>query len=350
MKKVALLIDSLSSGGAEKMVANLSHSLVAKGYSVTTIIMQDNVEYTFSGALYNFGKIKNLHSRLSALKILKTYITAQNFNVILDHRVRNNWYKEFVLSKFIFHASKVVYCVHHYDLSLYFPKVNFPFFAKKTLVSNRKIIAVSQLAQKEIKAQLNLQSEVIYNYPEKKNVPVIPVNFSYVIAVGRLEKIKQFDVLIDCFKNSELIKNNYKLLIFGEGSQRKFLKDLIKNTNLENHIVLKGFDTEVMSYVNGAKALLMTSKGEGFPMVLIEAIQQKTPVISFDCKSGPSEIITDGINGILVSDQNKSEFTKALNILIDKESYAKLTNNLKAYNSPFTEDKIIQQWIDVIES
>ncbi|MFD1063343.1 glycosyltransferase [Winogradskyella litorisediminis] len=349
-KKICLLIDSLSSGGAERMVSNLSYSLVVKGYDVTTVIMRNEVEYNYSGKLYNFGLYKQKHSKLKAFRELKSYFKIQNFDMILDHRIRRYWWKEFLFSKAIFRPFKVIYCVHHYKLWMYFPKVNNPWLSKKTLVPNHKIVAVSQLAKSEIKKRLNLHSEVIYNYPEYKEIEAFKTAENYIIAVGRLEPIKQFDVLIECYEKSNLKDENFKLLIFGEGSQRQKLQDMIAIKNLENQVVLKGFSVNVSEYIKSAKALVMSSEGEGFPMVLIEAIQLKTPVISFNCKSGPSEIIENGINGILVDDQNKEALTAALNKIIDKEFYLELNQNLQSYKSPFTEQNIIKQWVNLIDN
>lgn len=350
-KKICLLIDRLNSGGAEKMVTNLSKSFINKGYEVTTVIMRDDVVYDYAGKLYNFGVIKVQHSRIKSLKIFKSFFEKENFDIILDHRVRMFWIKEFLFSKYVFKKFSLIYGVHHYDLSLYFPLASIPFLSKLTLVKNRRIIAVSKMAKQEIEKKLKLKSQVIYNYPEEKaSIEKVDVGFEYIIAVGRLEKIKQFDVLIKAYKSSKLSKAQNKLLIFGEGSQYDNLQSLIAKYNLKNFVILKGFSTNIDSYMQSAKALIMSSKNEGFPMVLIEAIQLKTPVVSFDCKSGPSEIIENEVNGLLVKNQDVDALSKALNRLLNFNFYNQLKNNLEHYNSPFTEEKIIQQWIDLIET
>ena len=93
----------------------------------------------------------------------------------------------------------------------------------------------------------------------------------------------------------------------------------------------------------------MTSKSEGFPMVLIEAISLKTPVVSFNFASGPSEIISQNNNGILVKNQDKLEMITVLNKLVDNDFYSDLKKRLNNYDFPFKKEKIIQQWIDIIE-
>lgn len=350
-KKVCLLIDSLSSGGAEKMVANLSKSLTNKNYHVIIVTMLDSIVYDYNAELFNFGKLKSKHNKFKSFLEFKAYFKTQKFDCVLDHRIRNNWLKEFLFSKLIFRNNYVIYCVHHSDLSMYFPKVNIPFLTKLTLVKNRDIVAVSKLAKAKIQKQLNLKSQVIYNYPlNLKTDSINNPKFEFIIAVGRLTKIKQFDVLIDCYNNSLLPDTNIKLLIFGEGVEQQNLQNQIVKLGLEDKVILKGFSTQILSYVNKSKALVMSSMSEGFPMVLIEAIQQKTPVISFDCESGPNEIIIPNKNGILVKDQDKTELTKALNKLIDKDYYSSLCKSLETYDSPFTEKNSINKWIALIET
>lgn len=348
-KKIALLIDSLSSGGAEKMVANLSKSFVDKGYDVTIIIMQDEVKYNYSGNLYNFGKLKVKYSKLKAFFVFKNYFKTQHFDAIIDHRVRKIWLKEFIFATLVFKKSRVIYVVHHYDLTLYFPSL-FSFLSKLTIVKNASVIAVSKRIKEKVKTKLNINSQVIYNFPEAIcNIEGVSLSFKFIIAVGRLEKIKQFDSLINSYYSSKLPENNIKLLIFGEGSERVKLQTLIEQKQLTNRVELKGFKTNVGSYIKSAEALIMSSEKEGFPMVLIEAVQLKTSVISFNCPSGPEEIISDGVNGILVENQNFNALSEAMNnLVLDQNARNKIMNNLNDYESPFKQENIIKQWETLI--
>lgn len=349
-KKVCLLTDRLSSGGAEKMVGNLSISLTKYGYDVTIVSMRNDINYDYEGTLYNFGEIKAKYSKIKSLIKFKNYFKTQKFDVILDHRVRMYWFKEFMFSNFVFKNNLVIYCVHHFKLSLYFPCSSIPFLAKQTLVKNRFFVAVSKEVKDQIKNKLNLESQIIYNYPIiTENDKTNNLDFEYIIAVGRLEKIKQFDKLINSYNASKLPKANIKLLIFGEGSQRQYLEHVINEKALESKVILKGFNGHINNFIKESKALVMTSESEGFPMVLIEALSLKTPVVSFNCKSGPSEIIQNEVNGLLVKNQDTLEMTKALNRLLDDAFYKSLKTNLEYNNVPFSEEKILQQWTALID-
>ncbi|MCB4799525.1 glycosyltransferase [Neotamlana laminarinivorans] len=350
--KICLLTDSLSSGGAEKMVANLSVSFSKKGYEVVIVLMNDNIDYNFKGRIFNFGKIKATHSIFTSFLKLRTFVKYENFDVILDHRVRDKFLKEFAFAQFIFKKAAVVYCVHSYKLNLYFSTINKKPLTRFTLVKNREIVTVSKEIKDVLNSVLSLNSTVIYNYPmfkENKKVELQELPEKYIIAVGRLDKIKQFDVLIKCYKNSNLSSHNIKLLILGEGKEKRSLANLIDRLNLDDYVHLKGFVNNPEKYIKNAKALVMSSVSEGFPMVLIEAMALKTPCVSFDCYSGPNEIIKHNINGILVEKQNKEELTKAMDkLLLDDVFYASIKRNLQSDELMFSEEKILKQWVKII--
>jgi N-acetylgalactosamine-N,N'-diacetylbacillosaminyl-diphospho-undecaprenol 4-alpha-N-acetylgalactosaminyltransferase len=128
--------------------------------------------------------------------------------------------------------------------------------------------------------------------------------------------------MIAAFHASEARTYGYKLLIVGEGLFREKLETQVKNLNIENDVVFNGQTSNPFPYYKNAYATLLTSINEGFPNVLIESLATGTPVISYDCKSGPAEIISQRTNGLLVKNQSQESFIIALNEMIsDKELY-----------------------------
>lgn len=353
-KKICLLTDSLTSGGAEKMVSNLSISLSKLDYDISIVSMNEDIIYPYTGKLFNFGKIKKTNSKLNSFLKFKTFFNTQKFDLIIDHRVRHKCLKELIFSKLVFNNENVIYCVHSFDLSLYFPCLSTPWLSRLTLVKNKKIIVVSNEIKNVLWKKLKFDSEVIYNYvfldeckPNEKAKKF--ENSDYIIGVGRLIKIKQFDVLIKCYKDSDLSQNGVKLLILGDGIERNNLAQLISDLHLKDLVQLIGFKDNSLAWIKRAKALVLSSNSEGFPMVLIEALGLKTPIISFDCKSGPNEIIKHNENGLLVEDQNTFLLTEALNKLLDTPFYEKVKENINANPNPFSEEKIIEKWVDLVE-
>lgn len=130
----------------------------------------------------------------------------------------------------------------------------------------------------------------------------------------------------------------------GNGPCKKQLDKLIIKLNLEEHVKLLPFTDNPYPLIKKARALVLSSKVEGFPMVLLEALKLNTPVISFNCKSGPNEIIKDGLNGILVEDQNQEKLIEALNKLMEVDFYDHIKKNTSVALESFSKEAILQEW------
>lgn len=356
-KSICILVDSLSSGGAERVAANLSISLTNRGYQVTLVSMRNQIDYPYKGALFNFGKIKEKHNKIQSFNKFKSFFKETNFDVVIDHRVRANFVKEYIFSKYVFNRHKVIYCVHSYDLSYYFSLLKWPKLSLLPHVEQKYFVCVSEFIQLNLSEQLNLKCTRIYNYvqPELIFNRINDLNkkkeIQYIIGVGRLMESKQFDVLISCYLASNLIDNNIKLIILGSGSEKEKLESLISDLKLENHVELISFKKNPYPLIMGAKCLVSSSRVEGFPMVLVEALILNVPVISYNYKSGPNEIIKNNVNGILVENQNQEQLTLALNkLLLDASFYDKIKSNTQLDLGKFSEDQIVQEWINLLEN
>ncbi|EIQ0531069.1 glycosyltransferase [Escherichia coli] len=149
------------------------------------------------------------------------------------------------------------------------------------------------------------------------------------LAVGRLEFQKGFDILIDIW--SEFVAHNktWKLFIIGEGSMRSMLEAKISTLNLQDYVVLIGLSTEIDKYYKEADVLLSTSRYEGLPMVMLEAKAWSMPIISFDCPTGPRELISDGYDGYLIKLNDKKRYLKCLELIDNDKNYFSLVDNVE---------------------
>ncbi|GAA2711005.1 glycosyltransferase family 4 protein [Actinoplanes palleronii] len=121
-----------------------------------------------------------------------------------------------------------------------------------------------------------------------------------LVAAGRLIRQKGFDLLIEAFRLVHAEHPEWQLRIFGEGKARRKLTARIAELGLGDVVHLRGRTRDLESELGRASIFVLSSRKEGLPMVLLEAMSTGLPVVSFDCPTGPAEVVVDGVNGVLV--------------------------------------------------
>jgi N-acetylgalactosamine-N,N'-diacetylbacillosaminyl-diphospho-undecaprenol 4-alpha-N-acetylgalactosaminyltransferase len=175
------------------------------------------------------------------------------------------------------------------------------------------------------------------------------VDFDYILAVGRLCRQKGFDILINAFAKSNL-KNKIKLIILGEGKERNNLEKLIVKLNLKKQVLLYGKVDNPFIYMKHATFFVLSSRYEGFGIVIIEALACETPVVATNCKSDPSEIIENGKNGLLVPVEDVESLKMAMDKLFyDKELHVKLKTNARRSVKKYDIKNVAKDWIKLFE-
>ena len=230
-------------------------------------------------------------------------------------------------------------------------------FVTKLIIRNKTLVCVSNEIKELIKHKHNLSSKTIYNpidlsHISKKTIENNAFDFEYIIAIGKYDakNVKQFDKLIDSYSKTILPKNKIKLVLLGVGVNNSELKMIANQLKVEEEIIFLNFDENPYKYLANAKFLVLCSKYEGFPMSIIESLTCNTPVIAFNCVSGPKEIITDKENGLLVENQNFEKLTLAMNEFIsDQDLYNHCKKNSLKSVSKFSIKKIGQEWLDLMK-
>ncbi|HBW2197946.1 TPA: glycosyltransferase family 4 protein, partial [Klebsiella pneumoniae] len=171
-----------------------------------------------------------------------------------------------------------------------------------------------------------------------------------VLAVGRLTYQKNFEALIQIWANlPEHIRSAWELHIAGDGENKDTLRKLISELNVTSSVKLLGNVSNIKTEYLTASVLCMTSRYEGLPMVLIEAKDFAIPVISFDCPTGPAEIITD--DGFLITKDDCYAFEEKLRLLLSNSQLReKLGHNAFTNRSMYGAPKILSEWITLINS
>lgn len=174
-----------------------------------------------------------------------------------------------------------------------------------------------------------------------------------VIAVGRLDYQKGFDRLIQAW---QLVQHtgkftDWKLDVFGQGEWREMLQQMIDKAELQNTVCLNRPTKQIGEEYVKSDMLVMSSNYEGFPMVMIEAMACGLPVVSFDYKCGPKDIIQSGINGLLVPNGDIQALADAMMKVMEDEAYRKMLSlNARKVVDTYSEQAVMSQWIRLFTS
>lgn len=140
-----------------------------------------------------------------------------------------------------------------------------------------------------------------------------------IISVGTLDYRKGFDMAIAAASKVLNTYPEWEWHIFGEGAMRDSLEKSINDNGLKNRMILMGRNNDIIKKYSDYSFLVMTSRNEGFPMTIIEAKSQKLPVISFNCKTGPKELIQDNVNGYLIPCFDIDSMVRKISVLIEND-------------------------------
>jgi len=344
--KLDFIIDSLDGGGAERVMATLINSLSNEN-DITLITLNPGSKYPINKNItkidLHHGSLKN-HTLRSLKNLFSYYQKKQKKPDFIIVFLPENALYTIPISKF--YGIKVIVSEHTNHTAnvtrkrKISRKLVYPFATGVTVLTSFDFKYFKKINKNTfIMPNPVILNEKITDYEERKKS---------IIAAGALNRYKDkgFDSLLRI--TAPLLQNHtdWNLIILGGGEKGiSALKNLSKELKIENQLILPGFCENINEVMQESQIFVLTSKFEGLPMVLMEALSNGLACIAYDCVSGPRDLINNEKNGLLIEDQNSTAFQQALeNLLIDSELRKKIAaagpSSMKPYNLP----EIVKKW------
>ena len=381
MKKISFLIYSLGSGGAERIVSYLLKYFSQK-YEIYLVLMNDTIFYEIPENVKVFFLEKSKPYESGFKKFLKipylglkyrNFLIRKKIDISISFMNRPNYIN--IFSKLIRSNTRTIISERITSLKEY-SGYSFRNLLSKSLIKilyrfSDYIIPNSKGIANDLINYFSVNLEkvkVIYNFVVNDNIAkqinkrndLKKKNFIFV-NIGRLEPQKNHYLLLEAIH--KLKSMDIKLIIIGEGPLKKYLKEQIKILKLEDKVELLGRQKNPYKFLANADCFVFSSKYEGFPNVILEALACGLPVISTDCRSGPREILAPDTDfryetkdiefakyGALVPVEDVEKMAEAMKIIYEnKELRDKYKQKAINRAKDFDVKKIIKQWEEIID-
>ncbi|MCD8007043.1 MAG: glycosyltransferase [Oscillospiraceae bacterium] len=211
-------------------------------------------------------------------------------------------------------------------------------------------VVLNEYDEKQYLEKKNIKATTIYNPKSFVSPKKAELNSKRFIAVGALVRAKGFDLLIEAFRIFAQNNPGWELDIFGEGKEHDSLQSMIRNSGLEGQITLRGVSETIDSEMLDSSALLLSSRWEGMPMVVLEALEVGLPVVAFDI-TAMIPLVDDGKEGIIVPQFDVNSYAQAMERIADDVSLRKSMGKAASQKAEcFSVEVIKNKWVDLFES
>lgn len=343
--------DITRSGGTERVSVQLANALMEDNtYDICFISLTEQQEKTFYHlhpgiARYRLGE-RWIHPGPGCIPLigkLRKFLKNKQIDIIIDIDI--------VLDVISIPATrglktKVVSWEHfncEYEQSVFYRRL----ISKLTARFSDYIITLTEEDKENYGNILGRRTQIsaIYNMVSKMKRNEAVSRENQIVTSGRLTYQKGTEYLAKIAVSVLEKHRDWKWLVLGDGEERNILEQAVSENHLEDRLILKGTVDNVESYLERAKLFVLTSRYEGFGMCLVEALQMKVPCISFDIKVGPSEIITNEQNGILIPPFDCERMIGEIDNLIENpERLEEMTANTLIGFERYQDENIKEKW------
>jgi glycosyltransferase involved in cell wall biosynthesis len=361
--KISFFYGNLQRGGAQRVISVLANQFTKQGDEVTILTLDSgNSEYKLLPEVLVIGlnvagnssnKLDAVKRRLSIINRLKKYQEEEKPDVVVCFSTEL-YYKLHLASLGKKSSCKLI-CSERANPAAKKPSA----LDKIQLRAVEKadgFIFQTQRVSELFSRTLRDKGTVIHNGLFSEEIPETVVPFEQrdskkICAVGRMDDQKAYDTMFSAFAVFSEQHPEYILNVYGDGQNRSKLEQLIKELDLESRIVLHGNRPDAVEQIKDAGMFVMTSRYEGMPNALIEAMACGLPCVCTDCDFGPAELIDNGESGLLVPVDDVQAIAAAMAQIADNQALAeKLSNGALEIRRTHSRDAICKQYRDYIES
>lgn len=359
-ERLAIFLPGLYDGGAERTLLNLAEGMAAKGYLVDLVLAR--AEGPYITEVPDSVRVVDLKAArvLACLPALTHYLRRECPAALLATLYANIvavWARRLtgIPKRVVLNEQNTLSSVAMGEKDLRWKL--YPQLAKWFYPWSDGITAVSKGVANDLTQVAKVSPDriqVIYNpivTPELMKRAAAPLEHPWfgpkeppvVLGVGRLTSQKAFNVLIAAF--AQVRKSQQaRLLILGEGEERPVLEAQIRQLGLDQDVQLGGFVSNPYPYMAHAAIFVLSSRWEGLPTVLVEAMSLRTPIIATDCPSGPREILREGQYGLLVPVDDQLALAKAMADVLSNHTIPPCEESWK----PYELDSITDQYLSIL--
>ena len=358
MKKICFLSGDMSrTGGTERVTAMIANELSKKPHykihvlSVTNEQMSSFFELettVYHDAVLRQSTVNLKRDYFKVVSGIRQYIKKHEIDILIEVDVICNLY---TIPATRFTKTRIISWEHFNYYSNNGSKLR-DLSRQLTKYFSDHIVTLTEQDRQNYGEKLGISDKVtcIYNPIQSVETQSYSVESKQILSVGRLTYQKGFDLLCEVAKDVLPKHPDWTWVIIGEGEDRAMLEQKIKEYHLENRLILKGNQKEMEPYYRNSSLYVMTSRYEGLPMTLLEAKSYQLPIISFDCQTGPSEIVQDEVNGYLIEENNCEQMILKLNTLLEQPDQLQLfSQHAKNNIHKFELNEVIKKWEERID-
>jgi glycosyltransferase involved in cell wall biosynthesis len=333
-RRLTLAVPSLALGGAERVVAKMANHWADRGEAVTVITLSGEAGDTYAldprvtrialNAMRDSrGPVQAIIHNVHRVRLLRRAIADSAPETVISFTDRMN-----VLTLLACRPLGVDTVVsERIDPSRYEIGRAWSWLRRRVYPSARALVVQTERVRRQlVDVMCGRPIYVIPNAVEPRQPAAAmlrtaePARIRWIVAMGRLAPQKGFDLLIDAFSRVAGRHPQWSLQILGEGPERRTLERLIDMKGLAGRVVLAGWEPDPNAILQQGDLFVLSSRFEGFPNALLEAMACGLPAVSFDCQSGPAEIIRNQIDGILVPPEDVAGLADSINRALTDEA------------------------------